>query len=41
MVLLELLESSWQEGVHGLCFVVFGPTMWKLLNFKVFMNQDN
>jgi len=31
------LESPWQGRVHGSCFVVFGPTREKLLNFKVFL----
>jgi len=31
------LESPRQGGVHGLCFVAFGPTVGKLLNFKVFL----
>jgi len=30
-------ESPRRGGVHGLCFVVFGPMMGKLLNFKVFI----
>jgi len=25
------------RGVHKLCFVAFGPTVGKLLNFKVFV----
>jgi len=36
---LVLLESSWQGGVHGLCFVVFGPLVCKSLNLELFMNQ--
>jgi len=24
------LESSWQGGVHRLCFMAFGPMVWKL-----------
>jgi len=39
--LLVPLESSWQGGVHGLCFVVFRPLVQKLLNFKGFYELEN
>jgi len=38
--ILILLESSLQGGVHEVCFVAFGPTVWKLLDFKVYMNME-
>ncbi len=31
--------SSLQGGVQRLCFVTFGPTVWEILNSKVFMDQ--
>ena len=39
---LVLLKSLWRRGIHGLRFVAFGPTMWKLLNlidFKFILNS--
>jgi len=35
------LKKSLQGGVHKLCFVVFGPMEWELLNFKVFIEWKN
>jgi len=34
--LVPLENSLW--GMHGLCFVAFKPTVWKLSNFKAFKN---
>jgi hypothetical protein len=39
VVFLVLSENSRQGGVHELGFVAFWHTSWKLLNFKVFMNE--
>jgi len=39
-ILVLLKSSTLQRGVHKVCFVVFGPTVWKLLNFKVYMNSE-
>jgi len=35
---LGIVRKSLARGVHGLCFIVFGPTVWKLLNFEVYMD---
>jgi len=35
---LVSLESSLPRRVHRLCFMTFSPMVWKLLNFKAFMN---
>jgi len=40
-MLLVSFERSLQRGVQGLCFMAFGPWVWKLLNSEGFYDSEN